>query len=131
MPHHPTPVRALVVHIHPGVRGLRKTKEFLFTGSNMTAAEALAAGMINRVVPGDRLEAESMALAERIALAEPFALRLLKRSLSRTQEAQGLRVALNAHFDTHQLSHVTEEFKAKVADGLSSRIAANKQVIGS
>lgn len=128
---HTFAVNGLEVLIHPWVLGMRKTKEFLFTGSNMTAAEALAAGMVNRVVPGDRLEAETMALGKRIALAEPFALRLLKRSLNRTQEVQGLRVALNAHFDTHQLSHVTEEFKTKVADGLSSRIVANKQVIGS
>jgi enoyl-CoA hydratase len=126
---HSFSVAGLEVLIHPWVMSMRKTKEFLFMGQRWSAAEALEAGMVNRVVPDARLEAEAMAMAERIAMAEPFAMKLMKRSLNRTQEVQGMRVALNAHFDTHQLSHVSDEFKRKVSDGLSSRIAATKHVI--
>ncbi len=61
-------------------------------------------------------------LAAKIANAPPFALKTLKRSLNRTLDMQGLRTSLEAHFDTHQLSHMTEEFKAIRDKGLSQAI---------
>jgi len=101
---------AVEMLIHPYVLGLRKAKEFLFTGSRLTAAEGLELGMINKVVPTGELEAETLKLAQRVADAPPFALRLLKRSLNRTRDAQGFRSAIEAHFDTHQLSHTSKEY---------------------
>ncbi len=127
---HSFAVSGMEVLIHPWIMSMRRTKEFIFTGERMSAHDAHAAGMVNRVFADDRLEAETLALAERIAMAEPFAMKLMKRTLNRTQEAQGMRVALNAHFDTHQLSHVSEEARAKIAGGLSTRIAATKSVLG-
>lgn len=57
-----TPMVALTRNIH------RKTAfEMLTTGKFLTAAEAADAGLINRAVPADRLEAETRALAETIA----------------------------------------------------------------
>ena len=114
------------VLIHPWVMGLRKAKEMLFTGERLSAAEAQAIGMVNRVVKRDQLEAATLALANRIAEAPPFAISLIKRSLNRSVDAQGLRVALSAHFDTHQLTHMSEEF-ARVRDGgLAKAIAKGK-----
>lgn len=113
--------------IHPWVMGLRSAKYFLFTGGRVTAQEALAMGMVNRVVPVAALEAETLSTAERVAAAPPFALQLLKRSLNRTFEVQGMRAALQAHFDTHQLTHVTEEFRKTREAGLASAIARGKQ----
>lgn len=101
---------AVEVLIHPYVLGLRKAKELLFTGRRLTAQEGLEVGMINKVVPRDDLEAETLALANHIAEAPPFGLQLIKRSLNRTRDMAGFREALNAHFDTHQLSHVSEEY---------------------
>src|SRR5258708_11681918 len=103
---------AVEVLIHPWVLGLRKAKEMLFTGERLSASEAHRIGMVNRVVPRPELEAATVALAERIAGSAPFGLKLLKRSLNRSLDMQGKRSALQAHFDTHQLSHVSEEFKA-------------------
>ena len=117
---------AVEVLIHPWVMGLRKAKEMLFTGARIGAAEAHAIGLVNRVVPRGRLDEETLALAQRIAEAPPFGLRLLKRSLNRSQDAQGFRVALEAHFDTHQLSHMTEEFKAARDAGLARAIDKGK-----
>jgi enoyl-CoA hydratase len=98
------------VLIHPYVLGLRKAKEMLFTGRRITAQEGLEVGMVNKVVPLDQLEAETLALARHIAEAPPFGLELIKRSLNRTRDMAGFRQALSAHFDTHQLSHVSEEY---------------------
>ena len=101
---------AVEVLIHPYVLGLRKAKEMLFTGRRITAQEGHDLGMVNQVVPLDRLEEETLALARHIAEAPPFGLQLIKRSLNRTRDMAGFREALNAHFDTHQLSHVSEEY---------------------
>lgn len=113
--------------VHPWVMGLRQAKYFLYTGARVAASEALAMGMVNRVVPRADLESETMAIAERIAAAPPFALQLLKRSLNRTFDVQGLRAALQAHFEIHQLSHVSEEFRKAREAGLASAIAHGKK----
>ena len=105
-------VAAVEVLVHPWVMGLRKAKQMLFTGARMSAAEAHAIGMVNEVVPRAELEAATMAMALQIAKADPFGLRLVKRSLNRTADIQGFRAALDAHFDTHQLSHQGTAYQA-------------------
>ena len=118
---------ATEVLIHPWVMGLRKAKEMLFTGGKLTAAEAQAIGLVNRVMPRAQLDASAMELAQRIAEAPPFALRLLKRSLNRSMDVQGLRQALSAHFDLHQLSHLSEEYQATRRAGLASALKPSNQ----
>src|SRR5690606_9788453 len=86
---HTLAAAATEVLIHPWVMGLRRAKEMLFTGERMTAQEAHALGMVNRVLPSAELEAATLALAQRIAQAPPFGLRLLKKSLNRSLDAQG------------------------------------------
>ena len=112
---------ATEVLIHPWVMGLRQAKELLFTGERLGAAQAKEIGMVNRVVPAASLDDETMALAQRIAKAPPFALQILKKSLNRSVD-QGMRQALSSHFDVHQLSHVTEEYKQSKNAGLASAI---------
>jgi len=123
---HTLATAAVETLIHPWVMGLRKAKEMIYTGERMPAVEAHRIGMVNRVVPRAELESATLALAERIAEAAPFALRLMKRSLNRTLDVQGMRTALSAHFDTHQLSHVTEEFRAVRDAGLAKAIQKSK-----
>ena len=60
---------------------LCRAKELLFTGDQITAQEAVALGLYNRVVPRDQLLAEALQLAERIAEKSPVVLKLLKRTL--------------------------------------------------
>ena len=102
---------AVEVLIHPWVMGNRKAREMLFTGERLSARDAMAAGMVNRVVPREKLEEETLALANKIAQVPPFAMRLMKRSLNRTLDFQGLRNSLSAHFDTHEFAHATNEQK--------------------
>ena len=113
---------AVEVLVHPWVMGMRKAKEFLYTGERMSATDAHSIGMVNRVVARNQLDAATLALAERVASAPPFGLRLTKRSLNRTFDIQGFRNALMAHFDTHQLSHVTSEFGAMRERGMAAGI---------
>jgi enoyl-CoA hydratase len=117
---------SLEVLIHPWVMGMRKAKELIFTGARLPAAEALQIGMVNRVVPVAELEQATLELANTIAAAPPYGLRFTKRSLNRTWDAQGFRAAISAHFDLHQLSHVTEEFQEHLKRGLDSTIKRAK-----
>jgi enoyl-CoA hydratase/carnithine racemase len=93
----------VVTLVMPWVIGMKKTRELLYTGfDRVTAEEALALGLVNRVVPPDRLEAEAMALAEEIARNDPEAVKLTKIALNRTYERMGLRdaLAMNVELDT-------------------------------
>lgn len=117
---------SLEVLIHPWVLGLRQAKEMLFTGERISAQQAKEFGMVNRVVANDRLGEDTLALAQRIAKAPPFAMQLLKKSLNRSMDVQGMRQALSAHFDVHQLSHVTEEYRRTKEAGLASAIQGAK-----
>ncbi len=60
---------------------LCRAKELMFTGDQITAAEAVSLGLCNRAVPRETLLQETMALAARIAQKSPLTLKLLKRTL--------------------------------------------------
>ncbi|MDO9165830.1 MAG: enoyl-CoA hydratase [Rhodoferax sp.] len=113
---------ATEVLIHPWVMGLRNAKELLFTGGRLTAPEAKAMGMVNRVVATASLDEATMALAQQVAKAPPFALQILKKSLNRSVDVQGMRQALSAHFDVHQLSHLSEEYRQTKEAGLANAL---------
>lgn len=113
---------ATEVLIHPWVMGLRNAKELLFTGGRLGAVEAKAMGMVNRVVPTDRLDEETMTLAQQVAKAPPFAMQILKKSLNRSVDVQGMRQALSAHFDLHQLSHLSEGYRQTKEAGLANAL---------
>ncbi|WP_182285336.1 enoyl-CoA hydratase [Comamonas testosteroni] len=118
---------ATEVLIHPWVMGARKAKELLFTGARLSAQEAREIGMVNRVVADADLADAALALAQQIAKAPPFGLKLIKRSINRSLDAQGLRTALAAHFDTHQLSHLSEGFLTARDRGLANAIQKNPE----
>jgi enoyl-CoA hydratase/carnithine racemase len=92
-------------HGHTWELGARKAKEILFTGRPVTAEEAEQAGMVNRVVPRDRLDAETRALAEQIAKMPAFGLRQAKRAVNQTLDVQGFYAAIQSVFDIHQTGH--------------------------
>jgi enoyl-CoA hydratase len=53
--------------------GKSKAMDMLLTGRQMNAVEAERAGLVSRIVPNDRLLAEAMAIATRIAEMAPLA----------------------------------------------------------
>lgn len=61
--------------------GLERAKRYLFTGDELTAAEAARIGMILECVPDDELQAHAAALAQRMALLPLNQLRMMKWAL--------------------------------------------------
>lgn len=70
------------LHLLTRVVGLNKAKELCFTARKISAAEALALGIANEVVPADNLMARAGALAAEIAGGPPFALSMMKTLLN-------------------------------------------------
>lgn len=94
-------------HGHTWELGPRKAKEMLFTARPIDAHEAERRGMVNRVVPRERLDEESRALAEEIACMHPHALAMAKRAVNQTMDIMGQSSALQSCFDIHQLGHAS------------------------
>jgi enoyl-CoA hydratase/carnithine racemase len=63
--------------------GAKKAMEMLLTGEPIGAAEALASGLVNRVVPASELRAATRALADRIVASSPFVVGLGKKAFYR------------------------------------------------
>src|SRR5204863_1326124 len=62
--------------------GTAKARELYFTADLLDAPQALALGLVNRVIPDARLEEETLALATRLANGPRIALRYMKRNLN-------------------------------------------------
>lgn len=70
----------------PWIVGLGHAKELIFTGDIITAQEAFRTGIVNRVVPGNKLMDEVRLLAEKILLKGPVAIRLAKEAVNLAME---------------------------------------------
>ncbi len=90
---------APVTLLMPYLIGQKKTRELLLTGDLIDATEAERIGLVNRVVPADRLAAEVDALADRLARTPPEVMSLTKAMLNRAMDAAGFRLAVEAGLD--------------------------------
>ncbi len=90
---------APVTLLMPYLIGQKRTRELLLTGDLIDAATAERWGLVNRVVPADRLAAEVDALADRLARTPPEVIGPTKAMLNRAMDAAGFRVAVEAGID--------------------------------
>jgi enoyl-CoA hydratase len=81
--------------IWPLLVGPARAKQYLLTGDALDAEEAERIGLVNRAVDADRLEAEAMGFARRLAAGAPLAVRYTKLAVNAL-----VRDALNKVFDT-------------------------------
>lgn len=68
--------------------GQKKAREIWFLCRQYSADEALEMGMINKVVPLDKLEDEYVDWAQTIMKRSPFAVRMIKRALNAELDGQ-------------------------------------------
>ncbi|QCG93365.1 crotonase/enoyl-CoA hydratase family protein [Azospirillum sp. TSA2s] len=104
----------------PRVVGFSKACEMALTGDAIDAREALACGLVSRVVPDADLLAEARALAARIAANPPHAVRMTRRLLRQGRNAD-LDSLLEMSAAMQALAHATDDHREAVAGLLERR----------
>jgi naphthoate synthase len=104
--------------------GPKKAKEFWFLCRQYDAAQALAMGLVNTVVPLDRLEAETVAWCREMLALSPFALRLAKASFNAHEDGYAgiQQLAHDANllfYGSEEAGEGREAYKAKRAPDFS------------
>jgi naphthoate synthase len=87
--------------------GPKKAKEIWFLCRQYSAEEALAMGLVNRVVPVEELEEETVAWCREMLQLSPFSLRLLKASFNAAED--GLAGIQQLAHDANLLFYGSEE----------------------
>lgn len=84
----------------PWLTGPKQAKEIYFLGDDrISATDALAMGLINRVVPDDQVLETALALAQKLAVIDEDAMRMTKKAVNRSYEIMGMREAMRAALD--------------------------------
>jgi len=89
--------------------GQKRAKEVWFLCRQYDAAQALQMGLVNAVVPLERLEEETVQWCREMLSLSPFALRLLKSSFNAAED--GLSGLQQLAHDTNLLFYATDEAK--------------------
>jgi len=93
--------------VEPWELGIRKAKEFLWTGEKIDAQEAWRLGLVNRVVPAADLAERTRELAERVALVPPTTAQVTKDTINNTAALMGKEESWKYHFMAHHWMHNT------------------------
>jgi enoyl-CoA hydratase/carnithine racemase len=104
----------------PRVVGYSKACEMAFTGDTLDAAEALACGLVSTVVPDAELIAAAKALAHRVAVNPPYAVRMAKRLLMEGRHTR-LDTLLEMSAAMQALTHATPDHREAVDAFLEKR----------
>ena len=79
----------------PRLMGAGRAYEFMLTGNFMSAVEAMALGLVSRIVERDKLMETALDLASTMNTKNPMGLRLTKEAINMNLDAGGLEQALN------------------------------------
>ncbi len=107
----------------PRLVGLRAAMEIALLADSVGAMEALHLGLVNRVVPLDRLEDETAKLARRLAASAPLALAGIKRLLR-----EGLARSLPEQLAAEQAAFVAGAATRDFHEALSAFFGKRKPV---
>jgi 2-(1,2-epoxy-1,2-dihydrophenyl)acetyl-CoA isomerase len=92
--------------------GSGKAKELYFLSDRVSAAECERLGIANAVVPAEELEAQTMALARRLASGPPVAYRYMKENFNRAAAGAGVLECLDLEATHHVHTGLTEDHRA-------------------
>ena len=109
----------------PRLVGLRRAMQIALLSDTFNAAEALHLGLVNRVVPADRLQDETLALARRLAVGPTLAYGRMKRLMRQSFET-GLATQLDAERENFKASTQTGDFKEGLEAFFAKRPAVFK-----
>ena len=106
----------------PRIVGLRRAKELALLAETIDAPEALRLGLVNKIVPAERLVEEVAGVATRLSAGPTAAYGRIKRLLHASAGAS-LRDQLDAERDAFLGSVATDDFEEGVAAFLAKRPA--------
>ncbi len=118
---------------HAWIMGMRAAMELMLTGDSISGLEAVRLGYANRAWPLIQLEAETLAMASRIAKVDPELAQLNKRLVHRQMEVMGMRAGLRAGTDLHALGWHTDasrEYMGKFREGVKAALDARDSTFG-
>ncbi|MGO8870293.1 MAG: enoyl-CoA hydratase-related protein [Acidimicrobiales bacterium] len=108
----------------------KRASEYMYTGQELSAHEAKEMGLINRVVPLERLDDEVTELAFHVAQAPLTTLMAAKANIRRAWDLMGLRTHLQASNDLLTMAtaatDVQEYIRSVFSAGLRPREAAQR-----
>jgi enoyl-CoA hydratase len=104
----------------PRLVGMGRAMEMVLTGEPVTADEALAMGLVNRVVPPEKLMEEVRTLAETIAALPKLAVQYAKEAVLRGVEGSLVEGLAHESY-LHALACGTQDKKEGVASFLEKR----------
>jgi enoyl-CoA hydratase/carnithine racemase len=104
----------------PRIVGSSRAAEMSFTGDAIDAREALACGLVSRVVSSEQLMNEARSLAARIAVNPGATLRLTKCLLRESQHVR-LETLLELSASFQAIAHKTKQHRAAVEAFIDKR----------
>lgn len=113
----------------PQAVGIRKARELSLTGNYLTAHEAEKLGLVNRVVPNDKLMDVARELAAQILSSDPLMIRQIKRLYDltgRSSVGDGLRIEQDfsrAHSLSRDLSDMDARRERVMERGRSQKVS--------
>ena len=111
----------------------RIAKEFLLLGERMSAQRAEQFGMVNRIVPREKLREETASIAAKLAVQPRLGAWLTKQAVNHVEELRGKRSAMDAVFHMHHFAHAQNDLtQGSAIAGLDAKAmaAANKKQAG-
>jgi enoyl-CoA hydratase/carnithine racemase len=93
----------------PFVTANRHLRWLYYTGDFIDAQTAERWNLVNKVVPNGQALAEAAKLAQRLAKVPPFALQMMKRSITATYDAQGFTEAQKDHLMLRMIEGLTPD----------------------
>ncbi len=103
-------VDAAGAYLLPRLIGLAKAKELVFFGDDLPAEDAQRIGLVNKVVPGDQLQAAAAQWALRLASGPTYAIGMSKRLLNRSLDVD-METALDDEAMAQSLVTQSEDTK--------------------
>jgi enoyl-CoA hydratase/carnithine racemase len=99
----------------PRIVGRAKALELVLTTETISAEEALAIGLVSKIVPPESLAAEVDAVVQAVVTKGPLSLRYVKEAVNKGLDLtleQGLRLEADLYFLLHTTADRTEGIRA-------------------
>ncbi len=97
--------------------GVHKAKELMFTCDRISASEAERIGIVNKVVPPEKLEEAALEMAEKIMKNVPKAVSVMKSLINKGIKKDletALEMEAEAHAEVHKEPSALEERKRRI-----------------